>query len=154
MKGFSTAALLALACTSDAFVPRPTKPQISLQMTSSEIDLGLTPELKKVVDAFESISDDQLRYKQLLWMAQNTEETQNMPESSKTPENKVPGCLSTVFVDGTAKYSQDAGDYLINFTGDSDGLLTKGLVSLLVRYVLEWRNMPLEMFLVARTSSH
>jgi cysteine desulfuration protein SufE len=56
-----------------------------------------------------------------------------MPESSKTPENKVPGCLSTVYVDGKAEFSEESGDYIINFIGDSDGLLTRGLVALLVR---------------------
>ena len=101
--------------------------------SAGEVDLGLTPELKKVTDAFASIPDEQLRYKQLLYMAQNTKEANNMPESSKTPDNKVPGCLSTVYVDGTAKYSEEEGDYVIDFIGDSDGLLTRGLVALLVR---------------------
>ncbi|KAG7363438.1 Fe-S metabolism associated SufE [Nitzschia inconspicua] len=98
-----------------------------------ELDLGLTPELKRVTDAFAAIGDEQVRYKQLLYMAQNTKETQSFPDAFKIPENKVPGCLSTVYVHGTAEYSEDAGDYVINFIGDSDGLLTKGLVALLVR---------------------
>jgi sulfur transfer protein SufE len=100
-----------------------------------EIDLGLTPELKRVTDAFAAIQDEQVRYKQLLYMAQNTKEANSFPETSKIPENKVPGCLSTVYVDGTAQYNKDIDDYVINFVGDSDGLLTKGLVALLVRYV-------------------
>ena len=104
-------------------------------MSSDEnkVDLGLTPELKRVTDAFSAIGDEQVRYKQLLYMAQNTKEANNMPESSKIPENKVPGCLSTVYVDGKAEYSEEAGDYVVNFIGDSDGLLTRGLVALLVR---------------------
>jgi sulfur transfer protein SufE len=130
--------LLLLASASDAFMvqqPQQRASFASAQMTSSEqeIDLGLTPELKRVTEAFGSIPDEQLRYKQLLYMAQNTKEANDMPESSKTPENKVPGCLSTVYVDGTAVYSEEAGDYVINFIGDSDGLLTRGLVALLVR---------------------
>mmetsp|Transcript_16677 Transcript_16677/g.36350 ORF Transcript_16677/g.36350 Transcript_16677/m.36350 type:complete len:320 (-) Transcript_16677:458-1417(-) len=99
----------------------------------SEVDLGMTPELKRVTDAFASIEQEQVRYKQLLYMAQTTEEVNNMPESSKIQENKVPGCLSTVFVDGQAEYKDEIGDYVINFQGDSDGLMTKGLVALLVR---------------------
>jgi sulfur transfer protein SufE len=130
--------LLLLASASDAFMvqqPQQRASFASAQMTSSEqeIDLGLTPELKKVTDAFGSIPDEQLRYKQLLYMAQNTKEANDMAESSKTPANKVPGCLSTVYVDGTAEYSEEAGDYVVNFIGDSDGLLTRGLVALLVR---------------------
>jgi len=104
-------------------------------LAASEVELGLTPELKKITDAFSSIADEQVRYKQLLYMAQNTKEANNMPESSKIAENKVPGCLSTVYVDGTAEYREEKGDYIINFIGDSDGLLTRGLVALLVRCV-------------------
>ena len=95
--------------------------------------MGMTPELKRVTDAFASIEQEQVRYKQLLYMAQTTEQVNNMPESSKIQENKVPGCLSTVFVDGEAVYDDEIGDYVINFQGDSDGLMTKGLVALLVR---------------------
>lgn len=54
-----------------------------------------------------------------------------MDPSSCIPENQVPGCLSTVYVDGTTE--KDGDTTLIHFKGDSDGLLTKGLVALLVR---------------------
>jgi sulfur transfer protein SufE len=140
MKFHRAVSLLLLASTaSDAFlVPQPPPQHFAApQMTSSSeqeiIDLGLTPELKRVTDAFGSIPDEQLRYKQLLYMAQNTKEANDMADASKSPENKVPGCLSTVYVDGTAEYSEEAGDYVIHFIGDSDGLLTRGLVALLVR---------------------
>jgi Fe-S metabolism associated domain len=136
--------LLSQSPTLDAFVPHrtqhPSLPSHSLASTSladsskpQELDLGLTPELKRVTEAFAAIGDEQVRYKQLLYMAQNTKEANSFPEASKIPENKVPGCLSTVYVDGKAEYSDDVGDYVINFIGDSDGLLTKGLVALLVR---------------------
>ena len=105
----------------------------SLSSSCQDVDLGLTPELKRVTDAFASIQDEQVRYKQLLYMAQNTKEANSLPDSSKIPENKVPGCLSTVYIDGTAEFNDEVGDYVINFLGDSDGLLTKGLVALLVR---------------------
>lgn len=146
MKFHSAFALLLSASASDAFTARQQqKPNISIRMTTqdsevdldstpeSEVDLGLTPELKRLTDAFGSIPDEQTRYKQLLYMAQHTKGANDMPAESMIPENKVPGCLSTVYVDGTAEYSEDAGDYVINFIGDSDGLLTRGLVALLVR---------------------
>ena len=140
----SLALLMATNPSADAFVSnvgaRNKKPlrqqqlsQSSLTAAESELDLGMTPELIKVTNAFAAIDQEQVRYKQLLYMAQTTKEANNLPESSKTPENKVPGCLSTVFVDGTAEYKEDIGDYVINFVGDSDGLMTKGLVALLVR---------------------
>jgi len=109
------------------------RPSSVLTASKSELDLGMTPELKKVTDAFAAIEQEQVRYKQLLYMAQTTKEANNLPESSKIPANKVPGCLSTVYVDGTAEYSDEIDDYVIKFLGDSDGLMTKGLVALLVR---------------------
>eukprot|EP00339_Tiarina_fusa_P002070 CAMPEP_0116996352 /NCGR_PEP_ID=MMETSP0472-20121206/185_1 /TAXON_ID=693140 ORGANISM="Tiarina fusus, Strain LIS" /NCGR_SAMPLE_ID=MMETSP0472 /ASSEMBLY_ACC=CAM_ASM_000603 /LENGTH=310 /DNA_ID=CAMNT_0004694941 /DNA_START=94 /DNA_END=1026 /DNA_ORIENTATION=+ len=137
MKFLQFATFLVLAASSDAFSfsQRRASSNVVVHMATedNQVDLGLTPELKKVTDAFASISDEQLRYKQLLYMAQNTKEANNMPEASKVAENKVPGCLSTVYVDGVAEYSEEAGDYVINFVGDSDGLLTRGLVALLVR---------------------
>ena len=135
---FSLTVLLAILTSTNGFVAQRilrndfaiSKP---LASSSRDVDLGLTPELKRVTDAFSAIPDEQLRYKQLLYMAQNVKEANNMPASSKIPENKVPGCLSTVYIDGTAVYNQEKGDYIINFIGDSDGLLTRGLVALLVR---------------------
>lgn len=135
---FRFAILFTFAASAEGFVANQKKPSYNgalrpLASSESDVDLGLTPELKKVTEAFRSIADEQLRYKQLLYMAQNTKEANNMPASSKIPENKVPGCLSTVYVDGTAVYNEGIGDYVINFIGDSDGLLTRGLVALLVR---------------------
>ncbi|KAL3909652.1 MAG: hypothetical protein SGILL_008003, partial [Bacillariaceae sp.] len=137
------AAALTAIPTVTAFVPaqqqgssRPTGfflAESSSSSSSDVADLGLTPELKRVTEAFAAIGDEQVRYKQLLYMAQNTKEANSFPEASKTAENKVPGCLSTVYVDGTVDFDDDAGDYVISFVGDSDGLLTKGLVALLVR---------------------
>lgn len=134
---FTIAVWLGVLASADAFLLEQRRYHLGrvgpLGSGGSDVDLGLTPELKKVTDAFSMIADEQLRYKQLLYMAQNTKEANNMPESSKIPENKVPGCLSTVYVDGTAEYNEEIGDYVIKFIGDSDGLLTRGLVALLVR---------------------
>lgn len=84
-----------------------------------------TPELDKIVTAFSRMPDEKLRYKQLMFLSQKLGP---MQDSLKTAENKVPGCLSTVFVHATLD-----DDGLVQYTGDSDGLLTKGLVALLVR---------------------
>jgi len=138
---FSAALLMATIPSADSFVSNggvrnhnySVRSLSTLTAAESELDLGMTPELKKVTDAFASIQQEQVRYKQLLYMAQTTKEANSLPESSKISGNKVPGCLSTVFVDGTAEYDDEIGDYVINFLGDSDGLMTKGLVALLVR---------------------
>lgn len=132
--------LFALASGADAFFVADGKatalrllsaePTTTTELsTEQENPLGLTPELLKIANAFETIRDDKLRYKQLLFMASQVD---TMDATSQIPENKVPGCLSTVYIDGKVEMSA-TGDILIYFVGDSDGLLTKGLVALLVR---------------------
>lgn len=96
--------------------------------------LGLTPQLDKMTRAFGSIPDDKLRYKQLLYMAN---QLTPLDPSLMVPSNKVPGCLSTVYVEcyPEKKINEETGveENVMNYVGDSDGLLTKGLVALLVR---------------------
>ena len=132
MKLFLTCSLslplfTAAFCTSQNGVARGRVAMFAGGQTSES--LGLTPELAKITDAFEAIGDDKLRYKQLLFMAN---QLKPMEPSSMTPENKVPGCLSTVYVDGKVEKNEE-GQNVVIFTGESDGLLTKGLVALLVR---------------------
>ena len=86
-------------------------------------ELNLTPKLKQYAEMFKNVDDEKLRYQQLLYFASKMDP---MPAEYKIPENKVPGCLSTVFVHA---YSEDQKVY---FRGDSDGQLTKGLLALLV----------------------
>jgi sulfur transfer protein SufE/stress-induced morphogen len=87
-------------------------------------ELHLTDELEKLVTAFCSINDDQRRYKQLLYMAN---QLPPLDDAWRVPENIVPGCLSTVYIHAYCEKNK------IYFCGDSDGLLTKGLVAFLIR---------------------
>ena len=105
-----------------------------LRMEEESIEhLNLTPQLETMTQALGSIADEKTRYKQLLFMANQLDP---MDPKSMTPENKVPGCLSTVYIDYETKTRTNADgkeETILNFVGDSDGLLTKGLVALLVR---------------------
>jgi cysteine desulfuration protein SufE len=91
-------------------------------MTSSS--LGLPPALDKIVTRLQQATDPKQRYEYLLWLAKRLP---TMPESAKVPENKVPGCVSQVYV--TAQ--QEAGQ--VTFNGDSDAQITKGLLALLIQ---------------------
>jgi sulfur transfer protein SufE/stress-induced morphogen len=142
VQGFTPASLASCAAVSRSQRTRAFLLQAAESSSSSEttmrqaavsdtdtIDhnpLGLTPELTKLVSAFETIGDDKLRYKQLLYMAN---QLAPMDPVYFSPDNKVPGCLSTVFIHATL----DKTDNTVTYTGESDGLLTKGLVALLVR---------------------
>lgn len=77
----------------------------------------------KVVEDF-SISDDWFdRYAMLIDMGQDLKA---LPEDKKTPENLIDGCQSRVWI--TAR--MDNG--LLIFEGDSDALIVKGILSLLI----------------------
>lgn len=83
----------------------------------------LPPALEKIVQRLQQATDPKRRYEYLLWIAKKLPE---FPEAHKTPENKVPGCVSQVYVTATLE-----GDR-VHYQGDSDAQLTKGLVALLV----------------------
>jgi sulfur transfer protein SufE len=142
----SVVALLALLASSSSsslafvvphFSGRATSSSLYSSSSSTDQDVlaTLPPELLKLTKAFCSVGDDKLRYKQLLYMANQLPPLEN-PEKVMIPKNKVPGCLSTVHVDGTATFDEEKQEYVVDFVGESDGLLTKGLVALLVRYVV------------------
>ena len=76
--------------------------------------------MKGYVEGFRKVQDDKLRYQQLLFLASKSSA---YPDYLKIPENKVPGCLSTVYVHATMDDESEA----VTFLGDSDSQLTKGL---------------------------
>lgn len=80
--------------------------------------------IEKLVGRFQKVSDPKRRYEQLLWFAKKLE---NFPESEKTPENKVPGCVSQVYVIANLEEGK------VQYQGDSDAQITKGLVALLIQ---------------------
>ncbi|KAL7472035.1 hypothetical protein ACHAXS_012344 [Conticribra weissflogii] len=109
-------------------------PILAMSSTDEDIDLDslhLTPELEMMTKAFARIPDEKTRHKQLLYMASKLEE---VGDEVRVPENKVPGCLSTVHVDCVLVPGEErGGDEVVRYFGDSDGLLTKGLLALLIR---------------------
>ncbi|MFM6283088.1 MAG: SufE family protein [Dolichospermum sp.] len=84
---------------------------------------SLPPALKTLVERFQRATEPTRRYEQLIWYAQKLQE---FPEIDKLPENKVPGCVSQVYV--TASLVDDK----VIFQGDSDSQLTKGLLAFLI----------------------
>ncbi len=83
----------------------------------------LPPNLDTIVQKFKRRSDPKKRYEQLLWYAKKLEA---MPEAGKTPENKVHGCVSQVYITANLE------DGKVWYQGDSDAQLVKGLVAFLI----------------------
>jgi len=89
-------------------------------MSSTET---LPPQLAKIVERFQRRTDPKQKYKQLLWYAQKLPA---MSEAGKTEANKVKGCVSQVYITASIE------DGKVQYQGDSDAQLVKGLVAFLI----------------------
>lgn len=93
---------------------------------------------QEIVDEFAMLGDWQDRYEQLIELGK---ELPLIAPEFKTDENLVRGCQSRVWLmaepvsllDCARSGTGSAGTTLIHFTADSDAMITKGLVALLVR---------------------
>ena len=82
----------------------------------------------EIIDEFEAFDDWIDRYQLISDYAKELKKNP-MPEADKTEQNLIDGCQSKVWF--TCKYE----DGKLFFNGDSDALLVKGIVALLL-YVL------------------
>jgi len=90
----------------------------------SETTQSLPPNLEKIVKRFQRCQDPKRRIEQLIDYAKKLPA---FPDTDKVDENKVPGCVSQVYVTATLEEGK------LHYQADSDAQLTKGLVALLVR---------------------
>ena len=79
---------------------------------------------KALLDRFSELSSWEARYKAIIDMGKKLSP---MPEELKSEDNKVKGCQSQVWIHAT--FSEDQK---VIFTADSDALIVKGLVALLL----------------------
>ena len=78
----------------------------------------------KVIEEFSEMSDWMDRYQLLIDLG---EEQENLPAADKTEQNLIDGCQSRVWL------QCDDVDGKLVFTADSDALIVKGIIALLVR---------------------
>lgn len=79
----------------------------------------------EIIDEFSGLTDWMDRYAYIIDLGNSLPE---FPESLKTPQNLIEGCQSRVWID--ARLDNDGN---IIFQGDSDALIVKGIVALLLR---------------------
>lgn len=79
----------------------------------------------EIIEEFEGLSDWMDRYAYIIELG-NT--LPAYPESEKTPQNLIEGCQSRVWI---AARKDDEGR--IDFDADSDALIVRGIVALLMR---------------------
>lgn len=78
----------------------------------------------EIIEEFTALDDWMDRYSLLIEMGNALDP---MPEASKTPEHIIEGCQSRVWI--TARL--EGGK--VHFEGESDAIIVKGIVSLLLR---------------------
>ena len=78
----------------------------------------------EVIDEFEGFTDWMDKYQMLIDLGGDLEP---LDAQHKTPQNLIDGCQSRVWLN--AEYA----DGIITFTADSDALITKGIIALLIR---------------------
>lgn len=90
------------------------------------MDIQATQE--RIIREFELLQDWPERYKYIIKLGDKLEP---LPEEDKTEDNLVKGCQSQVWLTAENKEGK------VIFKADSDAAITKGLVSLMVRFYSE-----------------
>ena len=93
------------------------------EITTSPLKSFGSATLDKMVYKLKSTSDSKKRYEYVLWLAKKLPA---LPEEKISDSIKVQGCISQVYVLGEINQGK------IQWTGYSDALITKGLLSLLI----------------------
>ena len=79
---------------------------------------------EEIVDEFSMFDDWMQRYEYIIELGKNLP---LIKEEFKTDENVIKGCQSKVWLQGEIK------DDKVVFTADSDAILTKGIIAILIR---------------------
>lgn len=82
----------------------------------------------EIIEEFSVLDDWMDRYQLLIDMG---EELGELPAESKTEQNLIDGCQSRVWLE----CSRDDATGILTFRAESDALIVKGIVSLLLRVV-------------------
>ena len=83
--------------------------------------------IDSIIEDFNFLDDWEDRYRYVIELGKDLEP---LPVEKHTDENKVPGCVSQVWLDTTV-FEKD-GVRHIKFVGDSDALIVRGLIAILI----------------------
>lgn len=86
----------------------------------------MQPSLDEILENFELLDEWDDRYRYLIELGRTLEP---LPEEARTDANKVRGCASQVWLD-TRVVRQPGQEPVLEFLGDSDAHIVRGLVAL------------------------
>ncbi|HEX2510230.1 MAG TPA: SufE family protein [Microvirga sp.] len=84
------------------------------------------PPIDEIIANFELLEDSSDRLEYVIELGRLAEP---LPPEKKTEENRVRGCASQVWLDTTR--GSDRGRPVLHFHGDSDAIITRGIVALI-----------------------
>jgi cysteine desulfuration protein SufE len=79
-------------------------------------------------DNFELLEDWDDRYRYVIELGRTLEP---LPEADRSPENKVQGCVSQVWL--SKQLARDGGGVMLKYRGDSDAHIVRGLIAILLK---------------------
>lgn len=86
-------------------------------------------DIDALIDDFEFLDDWDDRYRYVIELGKALAP---YPEDKRTDANKVQGCVSQVWLDCTR--SADADGVRLDYHGDSDAMIVKGLIAILLAF--------------------
>lgn len=82
--------------------------------------------IESIIDDFSFLDDWEDRYRYVIDLGRDLPE---FPEAARTPQNKVQGCVSQVWLHTSV---EDGTDPVLVFSGDSDAHIVRGLVAIMI----------------------
>lgn len=83
--------------------------------------------IDEIINDFSVLDDWEDRYRYIIELGRKLEP---LPEAERTQANKVQGCASQVWL--STRVRNENGTARFNFIGDSDALIVRGLIALLI----------------------
>ncbi len=88
----------------------------------------MAADIDEIIGNFELLDDWEDRYRYLIELGRALEP---LPEDARNEENRVRGCVSQVWLE-TTRVADPSGAPALFFRGDSDALIVRGLVALVL----------------------
>ncbi|HTO61548.1 MAG TPA: SufE family protein [Bradyrhizobium sp.] len=88
---------------------------------------GTTASIDEIVDNFALLDEWDERYRYVIELGRGLVP---FPEDKRTEANKVPGCVSQVWL--ATRLHHENGRPVLSFLGDSDAHIVRGLVAILI----------------------
>lgn len=87
----------------------------------------MNTDLQTIIDDFEFLDDWEDRYRYVIELGKALPP---YPEDARTPDNKVNGCVSQVWLN--TKTASTGSEPVLMFDGDSDAHIVRGLVAIMI----------------------